>query len=811
MNPHNSQPEFPEEVTKKLANPQQSQAKTEEGSITLRRQLLLTIMPTVMIPLLIASGIGYRIIHQNAEKELEQQLLNQALLAVEAMGELLEEATQMPKTVVRNPYVIKAVKESMQLAEAENLQQLSLEQLEKRFAANKLLKPNQELNNYLRSAVETNGFGEIFFTNAQGLNVAYSNPTSDFVQRDEDWWQKGKSEGTWISEPEFDESAGVFGIEIVQAIKDPQSGAFLGVMKAVVPSSRFEPLEGYLEHAGIAGSRQVQMIEARTSKVLNTFTPAGRSETQDIVGGEIVASVVSVLTEAIANSESPAQQILEQLKANKSLKELKVSDFTHDEGEQALVASFIYRDKQYSLATIFETTIVASASIDRAEVKAAGNQLILVFLITAAILGAIAVAIVLLIARQIAAPLGDLASTAEQVAEGNLDIVANPVGTQETQTLANSFNNLVKQVKKLLQEQSNSLEKLEQARQQAEVLAKEQEDKNQVLQLELMNLLQDVEGASTGDLTVHSQIVDGEIGIVADFFNSIIESLRQIVSQVKQAAENVNTSVGTNKGAIAHLAEEARHQADQITVTLNSVEEMTRSIQEVAHNAQTAAEVTRIAASQAETGGASMERTVNSILQLQETITGTADKVKHLGEASQQISRVISLIKQIAMQTNLLAINASIEAARAGQEGRGFAVVAEEVGELAAQSATATKEIEKIIASIQKETIQVVEAMEIGTVQVQEGTRLVENTKESLQQIVQVSLQINQLVESISGATVSQARTSQSVTKLMKEIAQVSEQTSATSREVSNALEQTVGITQKLQASVGTFKVEGDS
>ena len=202
-----------------------------------------------------------------------------------------------------------------------------------------------------------------------------------------------------------------------------------------------------------------------------------------------------------------------------------------------------------------------------------------------------------------------------------------------------------------------------------------------------------------------------------------------------------------------------------------------------------------------------MERTVESISQLRSTVAETAKKVKRLGESSQQISKVISLINQIALQTNLLAINASIEAARAGEEGRGFAVVAEEVGELAAQSTAATKEIEQIVENIQLETSEVVEAMELGTSQVVEGTRLVEETKQSLGQIVEVSRQIDQLVQSISGATVSQAQTSESVTKLMEEIAQISEKTSDSSRTVSGSLQETVAIAQQLQASVGAFKV----
>jgi methyl-accepting chemotaxis protein len=354
------------------------------------------------------------------------------------------------------------------------------------------------------------------------------------------------------------------------------------------------------------------------------------------------------------------------------------------------------------------------------------------------------------------------------------------------------------------------LAQLQQSRQKAEGLASEQRSQKETLQQQLLALLSDVEGAASGDLTVRADVTAGEIGTVADFFNAVIESLRDIVTQVKKAASQVNTSLGENEVAIRQLSSEALQQAEDTTRTLDSVEKMTRSIQQVAENARQAAVVARSASSTAEAGGIAMDRSVQNIFTLRATVAETAKKVKRLGESSQKISKVASLIDQIALQTNLLAINAGIEAARAGEEGQGFAVVAEEVGELAARSAAATKEIEKIVENIQQETSEVVEAMELGTTQVVEGTHLVEDAKLSLNQILDVSRQIDALVQSISSATVSQAQTSQEVTQLMKEIALVSERTSNSTRQVSGSLKETVEIAQELQASVGTFKVNAE-
>ena len=345
------------------------------------------------------------------------------------------------------------------------------------------------------------------------------------------------------------------------------------------------------------------------------------------------------------------------------------------------------------------------------------------------------------------------------------------------------------------------------AREAAEEASAKERQQNESLQLQLIELLSDVENVADGDLTVRANVSEGAIGTVADFFNSIVENLRQLVTQVQVSSLEVNQSVGSSEGEIRQLTQEALRQSEELGSALQSVEQMAQSIQAVATSASQAAQVSQTAADTAVAGGLSMDRTVDNILTLRETIGETAKKVKRLGESSQQISKVVYLINQIAMQTNLLAINAGIEAARAGEQGQGFAVVAEEVGELAARSATATKEIEQIVTNIQRETNEVVQAMELGTSQVVEGTQVVEEAKQNLGQIVSVSQEINDLVKSISDTTVVQADTSQSITNLMQKLSAIAQRTSDSSTQVSDSLKATVGVAQELQESVGTFKV----
>jgi twitching motility protein PilJ len=428
------------------------------------------------------------------------------------------------------------------------------------------------------------------------------------------------------------------------------------------------------------------------------------------------------------------------------------------------------------------------------------QQLLLILVGATGAVGILASVLAIAIAQRATKPIIDATTAVVELGKGNLETRLAVQGEDEMAQLGDNINLMAGQLQDFIALQE------EQTRQSTE-LAEKERNRSESIQRELITLLSDVEGAASGDLTVRAQISAGEIGIVADFFNAIVESLRDVVSQVKIATLQVNTSVNTNNESIRTLAQDATLQAKELDGALQSVEAMTESIQEVASNARQAADASNLAATTAETGSIAIEQSATSILQLRQTVAETTKKVKRLGEASQQISKVVVLIDQIALKTNMLAVNASIEAARAGEEGRGFAVVAEEVGALAAQSATATKEIARIVETIQQETSEVVESMEASTLQVVEGTNKVEDARKSLSKIVEVAQKVNELFQGISTATTSQVQTSQSVKLVMENLSNQSQKSSETSREVAIALQETANVASQLQASVETFKV----
>ena len=1141
-----------EQMQGKQAKKIPKSAKAPKAGLSLRGRLLLTILPTVLFPLAIASFVGHRIVQTRIASNFSSQLQGQTLLTAELAEQLVEDMQTTTTLLSANPLIINAVKANSQKAEIEELTQKTIDQLEEQFADTKLLQINHSLNYYLSQTAKKSGMAELFFTERYGFNVAFSNPTSDFVQRDEEWWQKGKSEGQWIAEPGFDESANSFSVDVIQAIHDPNSGAFLGAIKAVFSAARFEQIASQLSQVGLlGGSGKVQLWSPATEVILGNVAVEGTNSQQDLIGGDAVASIAASLIQ-IRDGKLDAEAVKRDLQAQYSLQQVNFSIHSHNleadddlegsEGadgvEKFFLAAFVYQGRQYAVSTVPETDWVASASIQTADIQATQRELLTVLALTFIVLSGVSTIITLLLSRQLANPLYQLAGKAEQVASGDLSVQADSVGPREAKTLAQSFNNLVRQVKGLLQQQElqveqaqrlkditnalyqcasegellniavqaaqetlrsdraiiysfnkdwtgkvvaeavtgdwprslgtemtdscfaesdveqykqgrvqatpniygvglaeRRLEQLERLAVKADLVAPvmagdelsglliahqcsgprnwqpsdldffsnlaaqvgltleraqlleqqqaearrsellkeitlklsqsltpadicntavqeirqalqtdrvivcafdparqgtvtaesvvgdwptsldstitdpafeekyldqyqqgqvqaisdiyqaglsdshlkqlepfsvkaqlaapillggdlyglliahqcdaprewqtletdffaqlssqiglalerenlleqqrkaetEQRTAKETMQKRALELLMQVDPLSQGDLTIRASVTDDEIGTVADSYNATIESLRKIVTQVQTAATQMTATTDENETSVQALSEGALQQTQEISAALNRIQEMANSTQSVALNAKQAAAVVQQASQTVEIGDIAMNRTVEGMMAIRETVADTAKKVKRLGESSQKISKVVNLIDSFAAQTNLLALNASIEAARAGEEGRGFAVVADEVRSLAQQSAQATAEISQLVTDIQAETNDVVTAMEAGTEQVVEGTKLVDETRQSLNEITAASSQINTLVEAIAQATTAQTQDSEVVVKSITDVATIADKTAKEATQVSDSFKHLLAVAQALQGSVGQFKVK---
>lgn len=395
--------------------------------------------------------------------------------------------------------------------------------------------------------------------------------------------------------------------------------------------------------------------------------------------------------------------------------------------------------------------------------------------------------------KQIQQTTMDLRTQFSAVRTGNLDAKATVYSEDEFGLLASEFNEMLQGISQTTLETQRK--------------AQEQEQAKEELQRQVIRLLDDVEGAARGDLTVQAEVTADVLGAVADSFNLTIQNLREIVQQVKLAARQVSQGSTDNETFARALSLDALRQAEELAVTLNSVQVLTDAIQRVAESAGEAESVARSASDTAKKGGEAVERTVAGILEIRQTVAETTRKVKRLAESSQEISKIVALISQIASRTNMLALNASIEAARAGESGRGFAIVADEVRQLADRVAKALKEIEQIVRQIQSETGSVMTAMEEGTQQVIQGTKLAEQAKRALEDIVQVSDRIDTLVGSITADTVQQTETSRSVASVVQSVELTAQETSQEAQRVSGSLQNLVQVAGELLTSVERFRV----
>ncbi|BAY77739.1 methyl-accepting chemotaxis sensory transducer with phytochrome sensor [Nostoc linckia NIES-25] len=328
----------------------------------------------------------------------------------------------------------------------------------------------------------------------------------------------------------------------------------------------------------------------------------------------------------------------------------------------------------------------------------------------------------------------------------------------------------------------------------------------QLLQEQLRQLISDVNEVLQGDLTVRSQVTIGEVGILANVIDTIIYTLWRIVTQVQQIAYQMNVYLGENSSVIQQVGNETLKQVEEINYAFQEIDNLNFWIQKVVDSTQQLQEVAVTTTNTAETAKTAMDFTTESILNLQQTNSQIANKVNSLSEFSQKISAVASTIEQIATQTNLLASDASIEATWMGDRGRSFVKVAEQISQLAVQSAEATQEIQGVLTDMELETSVLVQAIKSGTNEIGEKANIVQNAKLSLEDILEVSQQINHLVQSIFTATGSQTETSQAIASSIQHIAETLKYTADLSNTVSNSLQQTTELTQQLQAYLSGFK-----
>jgi len=341
------------------------------------------------------------------------------------------------------------------------------------------------------------------------------------------------------------------------------------------------------------------------------------------------------------------------------------------------------------------------------------------------------------------------------------------------------------------------------AREQAEVSA----EQNRETQDAILKLLDEMGSLADGDLTIEAEVTDQITGAIADSINFAVQEMRDLVARINTATAQVTSESEATADIARELSRASAAQADEITKTTAHIQAMSNSMQEMSGDARRSAEVAQSSVDVAKRGAQAVRDTIRGMDDMRDQIQETSKRIKRLGESSQQIGEIVSLIDDIAEQTNILSLNASIQAAMAGEAGRGFAVVADEVQRLAERSAEATKQISTLVNNIQADTNEAVTSMEHATQGVVDGTRLADSAGQALGEIESVSEELSRLITGMADTAEKQSEAATTVSSRMTSIRDVTNQTSQGAQSTAQSIGKLSELARELQDSVSGFKL----
>ncbi len=337
----------------------------------------------------------------------------------------------------------------------------------------------------------------------------------------------------------------------------------------------------------------------------------------------------------------------------------------------------------------------------------------------------------------------------------------------------------------------------------------ESQSQNEKNQRAILRLLDEMTNLADGDLTTHTTVSEDITGAIADSVNYSIDALRDLVGTINNTANQVRSAVRQTQNTTGELAEASEAQAKEISDASTSITDISTSMSDVSSRASESAEVARKSVSIAHNGGETVRQTINGMETIREQIQETSKRIKRLGESSQEIGDIVNLITEISDQTNILALNAAIQASMAGEAGRGFAVVADEVQRLAERTGDATRQIEALVTTIQADTNEATMSMEQSTSNVVKGAKLTENAGNALDKIEQVSMNLAQRILEIADATRDQADAGVKIKDTMDVIQRITEKTLEGSNHASGSIGELSAMVMEMQRSVAGFKLPG--
>ncbi len=373
-----------------------------------------------------------------------------------------------------------------------------------------------------------------------------------------------------------------------------------------------------------------------------------------------------------------------------------------------------------------------------------------------------------------------------EIGMGNFAARTEVVSGDELGTMATTLNAMLDNITVLIQSQ----------------------DERDSIQDSIMTLLDDISALTEGDFTGRAEVTEDMTGAIADSFNAMADQFTDIISKVKVATRSVGVTSEDVSAQTMTLANKNIEQVKGVTQAVTAIEEMAESIKEVAANAQQSAGVSRQSRVNAQAGAEAVNQTTQAMTEIREQINETARSIKRLGESSMEIGNIVQIIDDIADRTSILALNASIQAAMAGDAGHGFAVVADEVQRLADSSSSSTKQIDLLVKSIRTEISDVSNRMDESISKVVQGSKLADGAHDKLQEIENVSNQLAELIEAITTATTDQVEVSETISKTMQDIGEISRESSISSQDTAASMNVLSETAKDLRAAVEMFKTD---